>query len=169
MEPGLEVHYRHRVPPMVFSNAAHACVCEVDAETGLVKILRWIGSEDCGNMINPSIVEGQIAGGLVQAIGGVLFEHIHYDETGNPTSATFKDYLLPSCADVPRFEYNHIVTPSDTEGGYKGVGEGGAIVGPPAVANAVADALSGFGNLPMVFPLTPDKLVAFMDGAPVPA
>jgi len=165
MEPGLEVSYRYKVPPIVFSNAAHACVVEVDPETGIVRIVRWIAAEDCGEMINPAIVEGQIAGGLAQAIGGVLFEHIHYDEAGNPTTATFKDYLLPSCADIPRFEYCHLVTPSDTPGGFKGVGEGGAIIGPPAVANAVADALAPFGELPLTLPLSPDKLVAFMDSA----
>lgn len=163
MEPGLEVSYRYKAPPMVFSNAAHAVVVEVDPETGVVRILRWIAGEDCGEMINPAIVEGQIAGGLAQAIGGILFEHIHYDEMGNPTSATFKDYLVPSCADVPRFEYCHLVTPSDTPGGFKGVGEGGAIIGPPALANAVADALAPFGDLPLALPLSPDKLVAFMD------
>jgi carbon-monoxide dehydrogenase large subunit len=165
MEPGLEVSHRYKAPPMVFSNAAHACVVEVDAETGLVKILRWIAGEDCGVMINPSIVEGQIAGGLAQAIGGILFEHIHYDAMGNPTSATFKDYLVPSCADVPTFEYCHLVTPSDTPGGHKGVGEGGAIIGPPALANAVADALAPFGKLELTLPLSPDRLVAFMDAA----
>lgn len=165
MEPGLEVHHRYKSPPVVFSNAAHACICEVDAETGAVKILRWVATEDCGVMINPAVVEGQIAGGLVQAIGEVLLEEIHYDALGNATTATFKDYLIPSCAEVPMFEFSHIITPSATPGGYKGVGEGGAIVGPPAVANAVADALAGFGEVPLALPLTPDKLVVFMEDA----
>lgn len=164
-EPGLEAQYRYKPPPIVFSNAAHACVCEVDAETGVVKILRWIASEDCGVMINPAIVEGQIAGGLAQAIGGVLMEQIHYDAYGNPTAATFKDYLIPTAHDVPTFEYCHMVTPSISEGGFKGVGEGGAIIGPPTLVNAVADALAPFGVECFDLPLTPAKLLGLIDGA----
>src|SRR5690606_31925314 len=104
---------------------------------------------------NPAIVEGQIAGGVVQGIGGVLYEQIAYDEWGNPTAATFKDYLIPSAHDVPEIEYCHLMTPSTNEGGFKGVGEGGAIIGPPTLVNAVADALSPFGVMPMTLPLTP--------------
>jgi carbon-monoxide dehydrogenase large subunit len=165
MEPGLEVQFRYRPPPIVFSNASHACVCEVDADTGVVRVLRWVASEDCGVMINPSVVEGQIAGGVVQAIGGVLLEHATYDAAGNPTAATFKDYLLPSALDVPRIEYRHLITPSESEGGFKGVGEGGAIIGPPTMVNAVADALAPLGIRCLDLPLTPSKLLAAMDAA----
>jgi len=164
-ELGLEAQYRYQPPgTFVFSNAAHACVCELDAETGVVKILRWIASEDCGVMINPAIVEGQIAGGVAQAIGGVLMEQISYDAYGNPTAATFKDYLLPTAHDIPQLEYCHLVTPSASEGGFKGVGEGGAIIGPPTVVNAVADALSAFGAECLDLPLTPAKLLKLIDG-----
>jgi carbon-monoxide dehydrogenase large subunit len=131
----------------------------------VVKILRWVASEDCGVMINPAVVEGQIAGGVVQGIGGVMMEEIHYDEMGNPTAATFKDYLIPTIADVPEIEYCHLITPSETEGGYKGVGEGGAIIGPPTMVNAVADALAPFGVRTLDLPLTPPKLLALMDAA----
>jgi carbon-monoxide dehydrogenase large subunit len=165
MELGLEAQYRYRPPPIVFSNASHACVCEVDVDTGKVSILRWVASEDCGVMINPSVVEGQIAGGVVQGIGGVLLEHATYDDAGNPTSATFKDYLLPSALDVPQIEYCHLITPSETEGGFKGVGEGGAIIGPPTMVNAVADALAPFGIRCLDLPLTPATLVAAIDAA----
>ena len=103
-------------------------------------MLRYIVSEDCGVMINPAIVEGQIAGGVVQGIGGVLLEDFVYDEQGNPLTTTFLDYLLPTAADVPTIEYGHIETPASTPGDYKGVGEGGAIGAPAAVANAVNDA-----------------------------
>ena len=96
-------------------------------------------------MINPNVVEGQIAGGAVQGIGGALLEHLAYDEDGNPIATTFMDYLLPTATDVPIIEYGHIETPSPGPGGYKGVGEGGAIGAPPAVVNAVDDALSPFG------------------------
>ncbi len=123
--------------------------------TGQVTLLRYIVSEDCGPMINPSVVEGQIAGGTVQGIGGALFEHLAYDEDGNPVTTTFMDYLLPTAADVPIIEYGHIETPSPGPGGFKGVGEGGAIGAPPAVVNAVADALSPFGVSLTRLPLTP--------------
>lgn len=165
MDLGLEAHYRYRPPPIVFSNAAHACIVEVDGETGVARVVRWVAGEDCGVMINPAIVEGQIAGGLAQGIGGVLFEEIAYDAMGNPTAATFKDYLIPSAHDVPQIEYCHMITPSTTEGGFKGVGEGGAIIGPPAVANAVADAMAPFGELAMNLPLAPHKLMAMMEAA----
>jgi len=167
MEPGLTTQYRYRPPPIVFSNASHACVCEVDRDTGVVKVLRWVASEDCGVMINPGVVEGQIAGGVVQGIGGVLMEEIGYDEMGNPTAVTFKDYLLPTIADVPEIEYCHLVTPGENEGGFKGVGEGGAIIGPPTMVNAVADALAPFGARVLDLPLTPPKLLALMDNTEI--
>jgi aerobic carbon-monoxide dehydrogenase large subunit len=92
---------------MTLTSAANACVVEVDAETGFVKILRWICSEDCGTPINPTVVEGQISGGLAQAIGMVLLEEMAFDARGNPTAATYKDYLLPAISDVPDFEFVH--------------------------------------------------------------
>lgn len=166
MEPGLEERHRYRPPPIVFSNAAHASVVEVDVETGKVEILRWIASEDCGPLINPAVVEGQIAGGVVQGIGGVIYEQISYDSAGNPTAVTFKDYLLPTIHDVPEIEYLHIETPSYSEGGFKGVGEGGAIIGPPTIVNAIADALAPFNADCMKLPLSPPRLLrAIEEGA----
>jgi carbon-monoxide dehydrogenase large subunit len=164
IETGLEAQYRYNPPPMTFTSAAHACIVEVDGETGFVTIKRWICSEDCGVMINPAVVEGQIAGGLAQAIGTVLLEEVGYDTRGNPTTVTFKDYLLPAISDVPDFEYIHASTPSKTEGGFRGVGEGGAIIGPPTLVNAIADALSPFGVLSVDLPLTPSKILAFIEG-----
>jgi carbon-monoxide dehydrogenase large subunit len=113
-------------------------------------------------MINPNVVEGQIAGGAVQGIGGALYEHLAYDEDGNPVSTTFMDYLLPTAAEVPIIEYGHIETPAPGPGGYKGVGEGGAIGAPPAVMNAVADALAPFGVQITRLPLTPESIVALV-------
>jgi carbon-monoxide dehydrogenase large subunit len=164
METGLEAQYRYQPPPMTFTSAAHACFVEVDVETGFVKIRRWISSEDCGTIINPGIVEGQIAGGLAQAIGQVLLEEMPYDERGNPLAATFKDYLMPAYVDIPDFEYLHANTPSQTIGGMRGVGEGGAIIGPPTLVNAIADALTPFGEIPLSLPLGPAKLLAIMEG-----
>jgi carbon-monoxide dehydrogenase large subunit len=127
--------------------------------------LRYIVSEDCGPMINPSVVEGQIDGGTVQGIGGALYEHLVYDEDGNPVTTTFLDYLLPTAADVPVIEHGHIETPGPGPGGYKGVGEGGAIGAPPAVVNAVADALAPFGVVITEQPLTPSRIIALLESA----
>ncbi|HEY8526662.1 MAG TPA: xanthine dehydrogenase family protein molybdopterin-binding subunit [Acidimicrobiales bacterium] len=162
---GLEASARYtNEARYIWVNATHVCTCEVDVETGRVELLRYIVSEDCGPMINPNVVEGQIAGGAVQGIGGALYEHLAYDEDGNPVTTTFMDYLIPTSTEVPVIEYGHIETPSPGPGGYKGVGEGGAIGAPPAVVNAVADALSPFGVTLTELPLSPDRLVALLDG-----
>jgi carbon-monoxide dehydrogenase large subunit len=168
-ESGLEAQYRYQPPPMTLTSAANACVVEVSSETGFVKILRWISAEDCGTPINPAVVEGQIAGGLAQAIGTVLLEEMSFDARGNPTAATYKDYLLPAISDVPVIEFVHANTPSNTVGGMRGVGEGGAIIGPPTLVNAIADALSVFGEIPVELPLTPAKLLSVIEGRDVAA
>ena len=163
---GLEASARYTAGvPTIWVNATHVCTCEVDVTTGEVTLLRYIVSEDCGPMINPNVVEGQIAGGVAQGIGGALYEHLAYDEDGNPVSTTFMDYLLPTACDVPVIEYGHIETPSPGPGGYKGVGEGGAIGAPPCVVNAVADALSPFGVTVTRLPLTPSAIVALVEEA----
>jgi carbon-monoxide dehydrogenase large subunit len=163
---GLEASARYTADTAtIWVNATHLCTCEVDVATGQVTLLRYIVSEDCGPMINPNVVEGQIAGGAVQGIGGALYEHLAYDEDGNPVTTTFMDYLLPTAAEVPTIEYGHIETPSAGPGGHKGVGEGGAIGAPPAVVNAVADALSPFGVTVTRLPLSPSAIVALLDGA----
>jgi carbon-monoxide dehydrogenase large subunit len=164
MEMGLEAQYRYQPPAMTCASAANACIVEVDVDTGFVKILRWVTSEDCGVLINPAVVEGQVAGGLAQGIGMVLLEDAHYDERGNPTAATFKDYLMPTISDIPDFEYIHANTPAKNEGGFRGVGEGGAIIGPPTLVNAIADALAPFGEIPLSLPLTPSKLLDVIEG-----
>jgi aerobic carbon-monoxide dehydrogenase large subunit len=164
---GLEASERYTAPsPMpIWANASHVCTCEVDSVTGAVTLLRYIVSEDCGPMINPAVVEGQIAGGTVQGIGGTLLEELAYDEDGNPLASTFMDYLLPTMADVPDIEYGHVVTPGPGPGGYKGVGEGGAIGAPPAVVNAVADALAPFGAVVDRLPLSPEAIVNLVERA----
>jgi carbon-monoxide dehydrogenase large subunit len=157
---GLEASGRYKSDSLaIWANATHLCTCEVDIVTGKVTLLRYIVSEDCGPMINPSVVEGQIAGGTVQGIGGALLEHLAYDEEGNPVSTTFMDYLLPTAGEVPEIEYGHIDTPGPGPGGYKGVGEGGAIGAVPAVVNAVADALAPLGVRITRLPLTPASIV----------
>jgi carbon-monoxide dehydrogenase large subunit len=166
-EAGLEAQFRYQPPGMTMTSAAHACIVEVDAETGFVKILRWITSEDCGTVINPAVVEGQVTGGLAQAIGMVLLEEAGYDARGNPIAATYKDYLLPAISDVPVFEFLHANTPSKSVGGMRGVGEGGAIIGPPTLVNAIADALSPFGEIAVNLPLTPAKILDVIEGRDV--
>lgn len=162
---GLEATARYTAAaPSIWVNATHVCTCEVDVTTGLVTLLRYIVSEDCGPMINPSVVEGQIAGGAVQGIGGALYEHLAYDDEGNPVTTTFMDYLLPTATDVPDIEYGHVETPSPGPGGHKGVGEGGAIGAPPAVVNAVNDALAPFGVAATRLPLTPSRIVELVEG-----
>ena len=161
--PGLEASARYTSSSMsIWVNATHICTCEVDVETGRVCLLRYIVSEDCGPMINPNVVEGQIAGGVAQGIGGVLYEHLAYDDEGNPLATTLADYLVPSPVEIPPIEYVHVETPSPGPGGYKGVGEGGAIGAPPAVVNAVADALSPFGVTVTKLPLSPERIIALL-------
>ncbi len=160
---GLEASGRYRAQAQnIWANATHVCTCEVDIVTGVVRLLRYVVSEDCGPMINPDVVEGQIAGGTVQGIGGALYEELTYDDLGNPTATTFLDYLLPTAAEVPLIEYSHIETPGPGAGGYKGVGEGGAIGAPPAVVNAVADALSPFGVEITRLPIKPSSIVEML-------
>ncbi|MFF0490096.1 xanthine dehydrogenase family protein molybdopterin-binding subunit [Nocardia sp. NPDC004068] len=164
--PGLEATGRHRAEAMmIWANATHVCTCEVDIETGAVTLLRYIVSEDVGPMINPNVVEGQIHGGTVQGIGGALYEHLAYDDDGNPVATTFLDYLMPTAAEAPTIEIGHVQTRSAGPGGFKGVGEGGAIGSTPAVLNAVADALSPFGVEISRLPLSPARIVAMLDEA----
>ena len=163
--PGLEALVRFTPDSWItWSNACHMCAVEIDPITGGVEILRFVVSEDCGVMINPNVVEGQIAGGVVQGIGGVLYEHLPYDDAGNPLAGTFVDYLLPTATEVPTIEYGHVETPSPTNpGGHKGLGEGGAIGSPPALINAIADALRPLGAEVRSQPLGPADIVALME------
>ena len=149
-----------------WSNATHLCVIEIDRDTCIPRILRYIVSEDCGRMINPGVVEGQIYGGVVQGIGGVLLEDFVYDADGNPLTTTFVDYLLPTTTEVPEIEIGHLDSPSTTNpGGFKGMGEGGAIASPAALANAVRDALAPLGVRVTTQPLTPEKIISLIEDA----
>jgi carbon-monoxide dehydrogenase large subunit len=166
MAATLEATARFTSQTMIhWANATHACTCEVDAATGRVTLTRYIVSEDVGPMINPNIVEGQIAGGTVQGIGGALLENLVYDEDGNPLSTTFVDYLLPTATEVPPIEYGHVEVPSPGVGGYKGCGEGGAIGSTPAVINAINDALAPLGVTVTKLPATPSQIVALIEAA----
>jgi carbon-monoxide dehydrogenase large subunit len=160
VEAGLEMLVRFAsAEPFTWSNACHIATCEVDAETGQVTLLRYVVSEDCGAIINPMVVDGQIAGGVAQGIGGVLFEQMAYDQDGNPLTTTFLDYLLPASGEMPSIECHHIETPSNQPGGFRGMGEGGAIGAPPAVANAVTDALGPAAGSLTTFPFRPSDIL----------
>ena len=138
--------------------ATHACVVEVDPETGATKILRYVVAEDCGVLINPSVVEGQVVGGVAHGFGAATLEEVVYGSEGELRTATFLDYMIPSIGETPDVEIHHLVTPSTVhELGTKGAGEGGTIGSTPAVAGAIADAMQ-FTDLEL--PLTPDRIVA---------
>jgi carbon-monoxide dehydrogenase large subunit len=151
--------------PIHWANATHACTCDVDVKTGHVTLTRYIVSEDVGAMINPNVVEGQIAGGTVQGIGGALLENMAYDDDGNPLSSTFVDYLLPTATEVPPIEFGHVEIPGPGVGGYKGVGEGGAIGSTPAVINAINDALAPLGVTLTRLPASPAAIVELLEQA----
>jgi carbon-monoxide dehydrogenase large subunit len=165
LEKGLEVNHRFRPAPFTWCNACHICTVEIDPATGHVEILRYVVSEDCGVAINPKIVAGQVYGGVVQGIGGVLYEHAQYDAAGNPLASTFLDYLLPTAAEVPMIELGHIYSRADNPLGAKGVGEGGAVASPPAVFNAVADALAPLGVQLRATPLGPNEIMTAIEQA----
>jgi carbon-monoxide dehydrogenase large subunit len=128
-----------------WAQSTHVCWVEVDLETGQVRIPRYAVVEDCGEMINPAIVEGQIRGGVAQGVGAVFYEKTTYGEDGQPRSGTFMDYLIPTTMEIPEIEIHHIETPSDIPYNYRGVGEGGMIGAPAAITNAVEDALADLG------------------------
>jgi aerobic carbon-monoxide dehydrogenase large subunit len=159
MEPGLDEISFYDPANFVWPFGAHACVVEVDAETGRVDILRWVAVDDCGPAINPMLIDGQVHGGAVHAIGQALYEQVVYDEAGQLVTGTFVDYALPSAADVPHFETARTETVSPTNSlGVKGVGEAATIAATPAIVNAVIDALRPLGITYIDMPLTPQRV-----------
>jgi carbon-monoxide dehydrogenase large subunit len=151
-------------PPGTFSNATHCAEVEIDPGTGAITISRFVVVEDCGTMINPMIVDGQVRGGVAQGIGAALYEQLRYDDGGQPMAAGLMDYLVPTATEIPLIEVHHLETPSAfTETGAKGMGEGGVIGAPAAVLNAVNDALSHLGIEFTSVPVTPDMVVAALE------
>lgn len=161
MEPGLEnTSFYEPEIPATWSNAMTFCEVELDPETGKFKILRFFVVQDCGKMINPMVVDGQVHGGIVEGLGGAIFEEIVYTDDGQINGGNFLDYLMPSAMEIPNIDVAHIETysqqnPSQT----KGLGEGGTIVAPAAVANAVDDALRPFGVKITEIPLKPESVL----------
>jgi aerobic carbon-monoxide dehydrogenase large subunit len=150
-----------------WSGGSHGAIVDVDVETGLVKIERYVVAEDCGAIINPAVVEGQIRGGVAQGIGAVLLEKSAYDEEGNFRAATLMDYLLPTACDIPRIVIEHLETvPIDAHVNFRGVGEGGMIVAPPTIVNAIEDALTPFGVRIYEQHLPPARILELIAGVP---
>jgi aerobic carbon-monoxide dehydrogenase large subunit len=159
MEPGLEDTTFYDPENFVFPFGAHACVVDVDVETGKVKVSRYVAVDDCGNAINPMLIDGQVHGGVVHAIGQALYERVHYDEDGQLVTGTFVDYALPTAAELPSVETDRTVTPSPVNSmGVKGVGEAGTIAASAAVTNAVIDALRPLGVTYINMPLSPMRI-----------
>ena len=159
LEPGLEATRFYDPYYGTASNATHLAVVEVDRATCHVSVLRYLVVEDCGRMVNPLIVDGQVHGGVAQGLGAALLEEIVHDEHGQLLSGTLMDYVVPSACEVPWMEVHHLETPSPvTLGGFRGMGEGGTIGAPAAIANAVADALAPLGVEVAELPVTPERI-----------
>jgi len=158
--PGLAATVYCDLPGPTFSGAVHVAVVEVDPATGRVALKRYALVEDCGRVINPMIVEGQIHGAVAQGIGEALLESVVYDGDGQLLTATLMDYALPRADDLPSFEVSHLETPSPlTPGGVKGMGEGGTVGAPATIANAVADAVRHLGVQITTLPIRPESLL----------
>ena len=154
------------MPTVTYASAVHLAHVEVDVGTGHVRLLRYVVAHDCGKVINPTIVEGQVHGGVAQGVGGALFEEMVYDDQGQLLTGTFMDYLVPTAAELPPIETVHLEYPSPRNPlGVKGLGEGGAISPPAAIANAIEDALSPFGVRIRETPVSPSRLLALIDSA----
>jgi aerobic carbon-monoxide dehydrogenase large subunit len=161
--PDFEASAYHHVPTVTYASAVHVAQVEVDPATGAVKLLRYVVAHDCGRVINPIIVDGQVHGGVAQGVGGALFEEMVYDETGQLLTGSLMDYAVPKADDLPLIETVHLEFPSPRNPlGVKGLGEGGAISPPAAIANAVEDALAPFGVRITETPVTAARIVALL-------
>ena len=159
MEPGLEAVSYYDPPNLTYPFGAYICVLDVDVDTGETKVRRFYALDDCGTRINPMIIEGQIHGGLTEAFGIAFGQEIHYDETGNVTTASFQDYFMPTAVETPHWETDWTTTPSPHHPiGAKGVGESPNVGGVPCFANAVNDAFR--------FPARPTSPCPTTTGAP---
>ncbi len=154
--PGLEFHLTYEPPAMTYSNAAHVCLVEVERATGQIQIERYVAAEDCGTVLSPVVVEGQQHGAIAMGLSGALFEHVHYDATGQNLSGSLADYLVATACELPRFELIPMHTPNrSTPAGIKGMAEGGVMGAIGAISNAVSDALAPLGVVADQQPLTP--------------
>jgi carbon-monoxide dehydrogenase large subunit len=166
MEPGLAATHFFEPPNFTFPFGAHLCVVDIDPETGEPSIRRYIAVDDCGNVINPMIVDGQLHGGITQAIAQALYEEAVYDESGQLVSGSLMEYALPKASFLPNYELHRTTTPTPVNPlGAKGIGEAGTIGGTPCVLNAIVDALSPFGARHIDMPARPEKIWRVMQGS----
>jgi carbon-monoxide dehydrogenase large subunit len=166
-EPGLEATSHFTPDQSTYSNGTHVAEVEVDIETGQVTVLRYVVMHDCGHVINPMVVEGQVVGGVVHGVGNAFFERMLYDDRAQPLSTNFAEYLLPLSTDCPTVEIRHMETPSPLNPlGLKGAGEGGTIPAIAALISAVEDALEPFAVRIAEAPITPARIVELLGAAP---
>ena len=164
-EPGLRAADYYRSPDGAIASGVHGVIVVVDTATGMVEFETYVVVHDCGVMINPTIVEGQILGGTAQGIGGAFYEKLRFDEAGQPLVTTFMDYLIPTAMEIPPIEIHHMESRCSLNPlGVKGVGEGGAIPAAAAFAGAVEDALAPFGATVRAVPLDPPAILAMIEG-----
>ena len=164
--PGLAAACDYQPPAITYTNGAHVAEVEVDLETGQVRLTRYIVVHDCGRMINPMMVEGQVHGAVVHGIGMTLYEWMRYDDDGQPQTVTFADYLLPTSDVVPPIEIHHMESPTPLNPlGVKGAAESGTIGCPPAIVSAIEDALRPLPIRITDLPVTPDRLLALIRSA----
>jgi carbon-monoxide dehydrogenase large subunit len=165
IEPGLQETRYFNPPQATYTNGAHIAVVEGDPELAQVKILRYVVAHDCGTMINPMVVDGQIQGGVAHGIGDSLYEEVVYDDSGQLLTGSYMDYLLPTASEVPGVEIAHLETPSPfIPGGMKGAGEGGTIPVAATLAAAIEDAFSNYGIRITELPINPGKLRCLIKG-----
>ena len=166
IEAGLEATHYFQPSQAAYANGSHVAEVAVDIETGSVEILRYVVAHDCGNLINPLIVDGQVQGGVAHGIGNALLEYLHYDEDANPLTTTFAEYLLPTAELVPNVEILHLETPTPNNPlGVKGAGEGGTLPAAAVIAAAIDDALSPFGVRFRDAPIWPHQIVSAIEKA----
>jgi carbon-monoxide dehydrogenase large subunit len=166
MSPVLEATYYYVPPTVTWSSGTHVAAVEVDEETGFIRVLRYVTVDDCGRMLNPTVVEGQVHGGVALGLGNTLLEEVVYDEDGQVQTGTYMDYLLPTATDVPPIVVGHQEFMSDVnQYGIKGCGEGGAVGPLAAVTNAVVDALRPLRVRVDRVPLHPARLLELIDEA----
>jgi len=169
IDGNLDAEVTYDPPNLTFPFGAYICVVDVDPGTGHVKVRRFIAVDDCGTRINPMIIEGQVHGGLTDGVGMALMQLIEFDDEGNCLGGSFMDYLIPTAMEVPDWETGFTVTPSPHHPiGAKGIGESATVGSPPAIVNAVVDALRPFGVTHMDMPCTPARVWAAMQGRPTP-
>jgi carbon-monoxide dehydrogenase large subunit len=161
VEPSVEATVHYTNPgAWTFTNGAHLAMVEIDVETGRVRLLKYVAVDDCGRLVNPALVDGQVRGGVVQGIGGALMEHCAYDDAGQLLTTTLMDYAIPCASDLPALEVHHLETPAPgLAGGFKGAGEAGTAGAPAAILNAVNDALAPFGAMVTEQPVTPERVL----------